>query len=184
MAKKKEYKRKFKSNEKQISARLKGFDFSDYNAYGVTGIDVFRYGMMNIKKDKASPQKVKLLSKINLIENRMIERELDNQADELLLEKLYQELEDIDGFTSEKQEQLIDAIEKEFNEFINDEKYDEDIRNDLSEFYSLKRSEISNRALKFGKTYDQAVELFDKYLADMEQKDVLENTKTTEHDEC
>ena len=173
---------KFKSNEKQLGARLKGFDFSDYDAYGVTGIDVFRYGMMNIKKEHASPQEVKILSKIILVENRMLERELNQQADELLLEKLYNELKDIKGFSRDKEQKLIKAIEKEFNSFIENEKYDEDVRMDLNQFYTIKRDSIEVQAMYVGITYEKAVEVFDKYLEDMEQNSVLENTSTSEHE--
>ena len=182
MAKKNNKKRKFKSNEKQLGARLKGFDFSDYDAYGVTGIDVFRYGMMNIKKEHASPQEVKILSKIILVENRMLERELNQQADELLLEKLYNELKNIKGFSRDKEQKLIKAIEKEFNSFIENEKYDEDVRMDLNQFYTIKRDSIEVQAMYVGITYEKAVEVFDKYLEDMEQNSVLENTSTSEHE--
>ena len=176
MAKKKKY---YKSNEKQVGARLTGFDFSDFDAHGVKGIDVFRYGMMNIKKEHASPKEVKLLSKIILVENRMAERELNQMADELLLKKLYEQLEDIKGFTIEKQEKLIKLLQKEFDVFIEDNKYEDC---DLSDFYTIKRDAITIHASKFDRTYEQAVELFDKYHEDMEQQSVLENTRTIEHE--
>ena len=182
MAKKDKYKRKYKSNEKQLSARLKGFDFSDFDAYGVSGIDVFRYGMINIKKEHKSPKEVKILSQIILVENRMMERELNQYADELLLEKLYKELKGIKGFTKEKEQKLIKAIEREFNDFIEDERYDETVRSDLSMFYKVRRDAISNQATYVGITYEKAVEIFDKYLEDMEQSSVLENTRTSEHE--
>lgn len=182
MTKKKQYQRKFKSNEKQLSARLKGFDFSDYDAYGVTGVDVFRYGMINIKKEHASPKEVKLQSKIILVENRMMERELDQLADELLLDKLYKELESIKGFTKEKEQKLIKAIEKEFNSFMNDERFSEDIKMDLNQFYNIKRDSITIQARYVGITYEKAVEIFDKYLEDMEQQSVLENTESSEQE--
>ena len=182
MAKRNKYKRKYKSNEKQVGARLKGFDFSDYDAYGVTGIDVFRYGMINIKKEHASPREVKLQSKIILVENRMMERELDQLADELLLEKLYKELKEVKGFTKEKEQKLIKSIEKELYDFLEDERYSEDVRNDLNQFYTIRRDAISNKASYVGITYEKAIEIFDKYLEDMEQQDVLENTRTSEHE--
>lgn len=182
MTKKNNYERKHKSNEKQLSARLKGFDFTDYDAYGVTGIDVFRYGMINIKKEHASPKEVKLKSQIMLVENRMLERELNQMADELLLKKLYEQLKDIKGFTIEKQEKLIELIQSEFDAFIEDKKLDEDVRMDLNQFYTIKRDAITIQASKFGRTYEQAIELFEKYLEDMEQNSVLENTRSSEHE--
>lgn len=182
MAKKNKYKRKYKSNEKQVGARLKGFDFSDYDAYGVTGIDVFRYGMINIKKEHASPQEVKIQSKIILVENRMMERELDQMADELLLKKLYNDLKQVKGFTKEKRDKLIKSIEKELNDFMNDKRYSEDVRMDLNQFYTIRRDAISNKAFYVGRTYEQAIEIFDKYMEEMEQNSVLENTRTSEHE--
>lgn len=182
MAKKNNKKRKYKSNEKQLSARLKGFDFSDLDAYGVTGIDVFRYGMINIKKEHASPRVVKLQSQIMLVENRMLERELEQRADELLLEQLYKELKDIKGFTKEKEQKLIKQLEDEFELFNNDESLDENIRYDLTSFYKLRYDAIYNKATYSGITYEQAVEIFDAYMEKMANQDVLENTRTSEHE--
>lgn len=182
MAKNEKNKRKYKSNEKQLNARLKGFDFSDFETYGVRGIDVYRYGMIQLEKEHKSPKEMKILSSIRLVENRMYERELDNMADEMLLDKLYSELENIKGFTKDKQEQLIELIKHEFELFIEDEKLDEDVKNDLTMFYELRRDAITNRASKFGRIYEQAIELFDNYLEDMEQSSVLENTRTSEHE--
>ena len=179
MDKKDKYQRKFKSNEKQLSARLKGFDFTDFDAHAVSGIDVFRFGMINIKKQDISPREIKLQSKIILVENRMAERELDQMADELLLEKLYDELKEIKGFTKSKEQKLIKEIQNEFNAFLEDKQY----KNcDLSDFYTIKRDSITIQATYVGISYEKAVEIFDKYLEDMEQQSILENTRTSEHE--
>lgn len=173
--------KKFKI-EKQLNSKLKGFDFSDFETYGVRGIDIYRYAMIQFEKEHKSPKEMKLLSEIRFIENRMLERELNQKADELLLKELYDELEDIKGFNKDKKQWLIKAIEDEFNDYLesNDERYTD--YKDLTSFYKFRKDAISNRASKVGRTYEQAVELFDAYFEKIADEDIIENTRTSEHE--
>lgn len=180
MAKNNKNKRIKRTNEKQIGARLKGFDFSDFETYGVTGIDVFRFGLLNLKEDKKSNplalKKMKLLSEIKFIEDRMHERELSQFADSLLLEKLNEDLANINGFSDEKRNQLVKAIEKMYYEFIDDESIDESIRCDISQFYELNRDDIDIYAMKVGIRYEDAIIIFDEYLDEINEQSIIDDT--------
>ena len=180
MAKNNKNKRIKKTNEKQVGARLKGFDFSDFDTYDVSGIDVFRFGLINLEKEKKSNplalKKMKLLSEIKLVEDRMHERELSQLADELLLEKLNEQLANIKGFSDEKRNQLIKAIEKIYYEFIDDESIDEDIRCDISQFYVIKRDDIDIYAMKVGIRFEDAVIIFDEYLDEINEQTIVDDT--------
>ena len=65
MTKNNKNKRIERTNEKRLSARVKGFDFSDFETYGVSGINVFRFGLLNLENEKKSNplalKKMKLL---------------------------------------------------------------------------------------------------------------------------
>ena len=180
MAKNNKNKRIKKTNEKQVGARLKGFDFSDFDTYDVTGIDVFRFGLINLEEEKKSNplalKKMKLLSEIKFIKDRMHERELSQFADELLLEKLNEQLANIKGFSDEKRNQLIKAIEKIYYEFIDDESIDEDIRCDISQFYVIKRHDIDIYAMKVGIRFEDAVIIFDEYLDEINEQTIVDDT--------
>lgn len=187
MAKKKQNKRIEKTNEKRLSARLKGFDFSDFETYDITGIDVFRFGLINLEKEKKSNplalKKMKLLSEIKLIKDRMHEREISQFADELLLEKLNEDLANIQGFSDEKRIKLIKAIEKIYYEFIDDKSIEKDIRTDLNQFYQIKRSDIDIFAMKVGIRYENAVIVFDEYLESMNEQSVVDDSIIDEIDD-
>lgn len=180
MAKNNKNKRIQRANEKQVGARLKGFDFSDFETHGVSGIDVFRFGMINLEKEKESNplalKKIKLLSEIRFVENRMHERALSQLADELLLEKLNDDLAKIQGFSDEKRTKLIKAIEQIYYEFIDDESLDEDIRYDISQFYELRRADIDILAMKVGISYEDACSVFDDYLDEINEQTVIDDT--------
>lgn len=180
MAKNNKNKRIERTNEKRFSARVKGFDFSDFETYGVSGVDVFRFGLINLKEDmKSNPlalKKMKLLSEIKLVEDRMHERELSQFADELLLEKLNEQLANIKGFSDEKRNQLVKAIEKIYYEFIDDESIDEDIRCDISQFYVVKRDDIDIYAMKVGIRFEDAVNIFDEYLDEINEQTIVDDT--------
>ena len=169
-----------RTNEKQVGARLKGFDFSDFETYGVSGVDIFRYGMIKYKEEKISnpleSKKMKLLSEIKLVEDRMHERELSQFADELLLEKLNEQLANIIGFSDEKRTKLIKAMEKLYYEFIDDESIDESIRCDISQFYELKRTDIDIYAMKVGIRYEDAIIVFDEYLDEINEQTIVDDT--------
>ena len=180
MTKNNKNKRIERTNEKRLSARVKGFDFSDFETYGVTGINVFRFGLLNLKEDKKSNplalKKMKLLSEIKFVEDRMHERELDQIGDELLLEKLNEQLANITGFSKEKRNKLVKAIEKLYYEFINDESIDESIRYDIGQFYELKRDDIDIYAMKVGIRFDDAVIIFDEYLDEINEQTIVDDT--------
>ena len=181
MTKNNKNKRIERTNEKRLSARVKGFDFSDFETYGVTGINVFRFGLLNLEKDKKSNplalKKMKLLSEIKFVEDRMNERKLDQLADELLLEKLNEDLANITGFSKEKRNKLIKAIEKIYYEFINDESIDESIRYDISQFYELKRDDIDIYSMKIaGIRYEDAIIIFDEYLDEINEQTIVDDT--------
>ena len=180
MTKNNKNKRIKRTNEKQISARLKGFDFSDFEIYGVSGVDIFRYGMNKYKEEKISnpleSKKMKLLSEIKLVEDRMHERELSQFADELLLEKLNEQLANIIGFSDEKRIKLIKAMEKLYYEFIDDESINEDIRCDISQFYELKRADIDIYAMRVGIRHEDAIIVFDEYLDEINEQTVIDET--------
>jgi len=182
MAKKKKEKELKKRHEKQINIRLFGADLSNYQASGVKPKDVFRSGLYDENRKKKSPKEIELLSQIYLVNNRIMDNQLKIRADKLLLKELQKELKEIKGFSATKRQWLLSKIEDEFNDFMEDERYSEDIRYDLKQFYSIKRSEITNRASKVGRTYEQAIELYDEYLEELEQLSVLENTRTSEHE--
>lgn len=180
MAKKNQKKRIERFNEKRLSVRLKGFDFSDFETYGVKGVDVFRYGMINLEKDKEKNplalEKIKLLSEIKLVEDRMHERHLSQIADELLLEKLNEKLENIQGFSDAKRIQLITKIEKLYNAFIEDESLDESIKYDIEQFYEQNRSDIDMYAMKVGIRYEDAIVIFDEYLDSINEESIIDDT--------
>lgn len=180
MAKKNQKKRIERFNEKRLSVRLKGFDFSDFETYGVKGVDVFRYGMINLEKDKEKNplalEKIKLLSEIKLVEDRMHERHLSQIADELLLEKLNEKLENIQGFSDAKRIQLITKIEKLYNAFIEDESLDESIKYDIEQFYEHNRSDIDIYAMKVGIRYEDAIVIFDEYLDSINEESIIDDT--------
>ena len=182
MAKKKKEKEMKTRHEKQVNIRLFGADLSSFQACGTNPKDVFRCGLYDENRKKQSQREIELKSQIFLVNNRIIDNQLRIQADMLLLKELQKELQEVKGFSAEKRHWLISNIEKELNDFIEDERYDEDVRNDLNMFYSVRRDAISLKAIKVGKTYEQAVEIFDKYLAEIEQSSVLENTRTSEHE--
>lgn len=180
MAKKEKQKTR---HEKQINIRLFGADLSSFNSCETNPKDIFRSGLYNEDRKKQSKKEIKLKSQIHLLNNRIMDNQLRIEADKLLLTKLLYELNEVKGFSEEKKKLLLAEIEKEFNDFIEDEKYAEDIRNDFNEFYTIKRDAITNKASKFGRTYEQAIELFDEYHAEMEQNSILENTRTIEYDD-
>lgn len=160
--------------EKQISARLRGFDFVDYEMHNLKGIDLYRYAMNDVKSGETSPKKIKLISQIKFIENRIIENQMNILADELLLEKLQDELSELDAFTDEDKQKLINAIDELHNEFMNDESIkDEAIKMDISQFYEIKRSLIEYEAQRIGVDYEFVIEIYDKYLEEMDQQSVL-----------
>lgn len=182
MAKKNKEKQLKQRHEKQVNIRLFGADLSNYQACGTNPKDVFRSGLYDENRKKQSKREIELKSQIFLVNNRIIDNKLKIQADKLLLKELNKQLLEVQGFSEDKKQWLLSKIEDGFQEFIEDERYDEDVRMDLKQFYAINRDYISNRALQVGKTYEQAVELFDEYLEEMEQQSVLENTRSSEHE--
>ena len=106
----------------------------------------------------------------------MHERELSQFADELLLEKLNEQLANIQGFSDEKRNQLIKAMDKIFHEFIDDESIDESIRDDISQFYELRRDDIDIYAMKVGIRFEDAIDVFDEYLDEINEQTVIDDT--------
>ena len=157
----------------QVSARLSGFDLSDYQMLGVTGIDIFRCGLFNVNHSRCNPREVKLKSQIIKLENEILEHQMEIDSKKLLLEQLLKELEDVKGFSDDKRVWLISSIEEEFHNFLEDDSYDEDVRNDLSEFYSIRRDIITINAMKVGKSYEDAISIFDEYLDGLEDSSVV-----------
>ena len=119
---------------------------------------------------------MKLLSEIKFIEDRMHERELSQFADKLLLEKLNEDLANIQGFSDEKRNQLVKAIEKLYHEFIDDKSIDESIRYDISQFYELNRDDIDIYAMKVGIRYEDAINIFDEYLDEINEQSIIDDT--------
>lgn len=170
-------------NEKQVNLRLFGSDLSSFQACGTNPKDVFRCGLYGENRKKKSKEEIELLSKIFLVNNRIIDNQLKVDADKLLLKELEKQYREFKGFSADKKHWLLSKIEDEFNDFIEDERYDEDVRMDLNQFYSIRRDAITNNATRVGRTYEQAIELFDEYLEEMEQQSILENTRTKEHED-
>ena len=130
--------------------------------------------MNDVKSGETSPKKIKLISQIKFIENRIIENQMNILADELLLEKLQDELSELDAFTDEDKQKLINAIDELHNEFMNDESIkDEAIKLDISQFYEIKHSLIEYEAQRIGVDYEFAIEIYDEYLEEMDQQSVL-----------
>lgn len=184
MAKKKQNKEKSTYiHEKRVNIRLTGFDLANYQMCGVGSTDVFRSGLYDISdenKKKKSAQEIKLKSQILKLNNEIIEDEMRLRANKLLLAELMKELNQIKGFTDKKRKYLIQSIKKEYFDFIDDEKYE---NCGLSDFYTIKRTDIDIYAMKVGIDYEQAVDVFDSYLKDeFEKQSVLENMKLSENE--
>ena len=159
---------RYKSNEKVVSARLTRQDLSDYYELtknnDVKPIDIFRVGLRTMIKNKKCSNETRLLSMKKMIEDRQYERELDNLADDILLERINEKLEYYHSFNKVKQMKLIDGILDLHESFKVDGRYDWDTRNSLSMFYTCCRDSISIVAMKCGTDYDGAVELYDRYV--------------------
>lgn len=159
---------RYKSNEKVVSARLTRQDLSDYYELtknnDVKPIDIFRVGLRTMIKNKKCSNETRLLSMKKMIEDRQYERELDNLADDILLERINEKLEYYHSFNKIKQMKLIDMILDLHESFKVDDRYDWDTRNSLSMFYTCCRDSISIVAMKCGTDYDSAIELYDKYV--------------------
>lgn len=167
-------------HEKRVNIRLSGYDLTNYQMCGVGSTDVFRSGLYDENRKKKSPQEIKLKSQILKVNNDIIEDEMRLRANKLLLADLIEELNQIKGFTDKKRKYLIQSIKKEYFAFIDDEKY---VDCDLSEFYSIKRTDIEITAMEVGIDYEQAVDVFDSYLKDeFEKQSVLEHMKLSENE--
>lgn len=181
MAKKDKEKEMKKRNEKQIGLRLTGTDLAVNQSIGAKPKDVYRSGLYDEQRKKKSKEVIEIQSKIFMVNNRMIDNKLKIQADELLLKELYKDLRKAQGFNESKRNKLIRAIKKEYYAFIENEKYAD---YGLSDFYEIERNAISIYAMRVGIDYEQAVDVFDKYLEDeVAKQSVLENTKTCEHED-
>lgn len=181
MAKKNKKEKETIRHEKQISMRLFGTDLAVYQANNTKPKDVFRSGLYDENRKKKSPQQIKLLSEIFVVNNRIMENELKVRADKLLLNELRKEYNNIIGFNESKRNQLIKAIKKEYYDFIEDEKYADC---DLSDFYTIRRDAISISAMRVGIEYEDAIDVFDSYLEDeVAKQSILENTRTSEFED-
>lgn len=178
---KKNGKKYYKSNELTVSAKITSKDVAEFSVLkklkneGITGKDVFMCGLKTYIERIKSTERFKLESQIKLIESRMYERELDMVADGLLLEKLYSDLDKVMVLSKEKEEKLISAIEKEFYEFMDDERYSEETRSDIGRFYDIRKDAIDIQAYYAGVSYEQAIEIFDDYLDMLNDCSVLDD---------
>lgn len=168
-----------KTNEKQVSARLKGFNFADYETHNIKGIDLFNYAMMKLEEEKkVNPlvyEQMKLKSEIRLIKNRIHEKELDLFADTLLLEKLEEKLNNMQGFNDVKRDKLISAINIAYDEFMSDDKLDDSIKSDITKFYEIKRADIDIVRMELNlDSFEDAINIYESYLAENENTSIMD----------
>ena len=156
------------TNEKVVSIRLSKTDLSDFYKLtensDTTPKDIFRVGLRKMMEEKRSPNEVKLLSTLKLLEDENWEYDMRVIANNHLMESIREKL---DNFESNKiatrKRRIIEEMIKEHTDFMNDPRYTLDVRNDLNEFYIIRRDSIGIIAMYNGSKYEDAVEYYDEY---------------------
>lgn len=168
------------TNEKVVSIRLSKTDLSDFYKLtensSTTPKDIFRVGLRKMMEEKRSPNEVKLLSTLKLLEDENWEYDLRVVANNILMDSIREKLDDFESNKiATRKRKIVEEMINEHTDFMNDPRYTLDVRNDLNEFYIIRRNAIELIAMYNGSKYEDAVEYYDEYFE--KQVELSENNE-------
>lgn len=160
--------------ERRVSTRVRGFELALLERSGLSNGEIVRYGIRKYFEENPMINEHAILTEISFLQDKNNEYSMKIEANELLIQKKLEELKDIRmEYGSVIYDRLIGGMYNLLLEFMDDERYSWEVRSDLSNFYSIRRDSISLLASRFHKTFDESVELFEKYLDSFDSEDAL-----------
>ena len=158
--------------ERRVSTRVRGLELALLEQSKLSNGEIVRYGLRKYFDEHPIKNEHKILTEISFLQDENQEYELKIEANELLIQKRISELAELRN-NHEKlvYDRLIMGMYDLLIDFMDDDRYTFEVRSDLNEFYSLYRDSISLLAMKFNKTNDEAIELFEQYLDSFDNED-------------
>ena len=156
--------------ERRVSTRVRGLELSLLESCGLTNAQLVRYGIRKYLEEHPKSNEYKVLTEIAFLRDKIEEYEMLIQANTLLIEEKIKELNQI----RQNQSKIIDAKSRmvalkmydTYLWFSDNEDLTEEYRYDLKNFYSYCRASIDNISVRYGKSYDESIEIFEDYLAE------------------
>lgn len=153
------------NKERRVSTRVKGLELQLLEKSKLSNKDLVRYGLKKFLEERPFTAETQILAEIGFLQDKNYEYSLMIEANELLLKEKMLELEEIRANRSMvKYTMLVDEIYNAYLEFIDDDKYADEFRLNISNFYIVRRDAIEIAAMKSGKSFEEAIECFEFYM--------------------
>ena len=173
------------SRERRVSTRVRGLELSLLETCGLTNKELVRYGLRKYLEEHPKSNEYYVLTEIAFLRDKIEEYEMLIEANSLLIAEKLEELKEIrhedEKILHAKRVMITRKIYDEYLRFIDDERLTEEYRFDLTNFYEDRKDAIEIISVRYGKTYEQGIEIFEEYLDEKFSDDsVLDSSYSVE----
>ncbi len=154
--------------ERRVSTRVNGLELNLLETCGLTNKELVRYALRKYLEEHPKSNEYKVLTEIAFLRDKMEEYQMLMDSTSLLIQSKTEELNEIrqrNAMMRDKKDiMIVRKIYDEYLDFLDDENLTEEFRSDLKNFYTYRYDAIYIISERYGKSYEQGVDIFEQYL--------------------